>query len=242
MALSADGVLTLTGPATATSAGDGASFTATDGQFRTDVFVNSACPEQAAGVYEWRTGGSTLTLTLSRIRARPHRRLRGHLAPGAVTIGGSRGCRRHEDREVHRGALTASVVAATASCTSAPASHKPPPPSSAGTSLYEPITCPADVEVLVVPEHACGYVISNRDASLRIFVVTVEPPEPSEDNPVLITGVDLGVAPGYGGIAPSPNAPRGACTSWICPGPATRSRPWTARGRRAGRRSDRAAR
>ena len=28
------------------------------------VFVNSACPEQAAGVYEWRTGGSTLTLTL----------------------------------------------------------------------------------------------------------------------------------------------------------------------------------
>ena len=42
---------------------EGASYAVTRGEFRTDVFVNSVCPEQAAGVYAWRLDGERLTLT-----------------------------------------------------------------------------------------------------------------------------------------------------------------------------------
>lgn len=67
---------------------------------------------------------------------------------------------------------------------------------------FEEITCPDDVEILVVPTHTCGLVAPESDAPQRIFVVVVEPPVPSDASPVLETGVDLGMTPSYGGLAP----------------------------------------
>lgn len=63
-------------------------------------------------------------------------------------------------------------------------------------------TCPDDVEVLVVPRHRCGLVTPRPGEPDRIFVVIVEPPTPTDDPPVLETGVDLGMTPSYGGLAP----------------------------------------
>jgi pimeloyl-ACP methyl ester carboxylesterase len=68
----------------------------------------------------------------------------------------------------------------------------------------EATVCPDDVEILVVPVHSCGYVVTSgrSGAELRVFVVTVEPPQPSDLAPVLETGTDLGMTPTYGGLAP----------------------------------------
>jgi hypothetical protein len=63
LALTDDGVLLLSGPESASVSSEGASYNVTREQFRTDVFVNSACNEQAAGVYAWRLDGDALTLT-----------------------------------------------------------------------------------------------------------------------------------------------------------------------------------
>lgn len=63
LALTDDGVLLLSGPESAAVSSEGASYAVTRQQFRTDVFVNSECSEQAAGVYTWRLDGETLTLT-----------------------------------------------------------------------------------------------------------------------------------------------------------------------------------
>ena len=63
LALTDDGVLLLSGPDGADVSSEGASYAVTPGELRTDVFVNSACSEQAAGVYAWRLDGDTLTLT-----------------------------------------------------------------------------------------------------------------------------------------------------------------------------------
>ncbi|MFC5179358.1 alpha/beta fold hydrolase [Nocardioides taihuensis] len=62
--------------------------------------------------------------------------------------------------------------------------------------------CPDDVEVLVVPAHRCGVVVPEPGEPEEIFVVVVEPPVPSDAAPVLETGVDLGMTPAYGGLAP----------------------------------------
>jgi len=53
-----------------------------------------------------------------------------------------------------------------------------------------------------VPAHRCGYVVPDDTDPRRIFVVEVEPPEPTDLSPVLETGTDLGMTPGYGGLAP----------------------------------------
>lgn len=62
--------------------------------------------------------------------------------------------------------------------------------------------CPDDVTVQVVPDHRCGVVVPASGGSTETFVVIVEPPTPSNAAPVLETGVDLGMAPDYGGLAP----------------------------------------
>ena len=71
-----------------------------------------------------------------------------------------------------------------------------------GGARYEQVPCPDDVEVLVVPPHTCGFVTPDPEGPTRIFVVTVEPPTPTTASPVLETGVDLGMTPAYGGLAP----------------------------------------
>ena len=63
LALTDDGVLLLTGPENADVSSEGASYAVTRREFRTDVFVNSECSEQAAGVYAWHLDGDRLTLT-----------------------------------------------------------------------------------------------------------------------------------------------------------------------------------
>ncbi len=87
------------------------------------------------------------------------------------------------------------VGLAAAGCSSAPERRSP-------AASYERVDCPDDVEVLVVPKHECGFVTPDPDDALRIFVVAIEPPQPSNLSPVLETGVDLGMAPAYGGLAP----------------------------------------
>ncbi|GAB3030893.1 hypothetical protein GCM10011376_23870 [Nocardioides flavus (ex Wang et al. 2016)] len=70
-------------------------------------------------------------------------------------------------------------------------------------STWTPQTCPADVEVEVVPEHTCGWVSAPLgDSTQQVFVVVVEPPAPSDRSPILETGTDLGMAPDYAGLAP----------------------------------------
>jgi hypothetical protein len=64
MRFGSNGVLTLHGPATSTTASDGASYDVQDGRIRVDAFVNSACPELPAGEYAWSQTGGVLTLTL----------------------------------------------------------------------------------------------------------------------------------------------------------------------------------
>jgi pimeloyl-ACP methyl ester carboxylesterase len=75
-------------------------------------------------------------------------------------------------------------------------------PSHGSGPQLETIACPDDVEVLVVPVHHCGYVVPDPGSDRRVFVVVVEPPTPSDRSPVLETGTDLGMTPGYGGLAP----------------------------------------
>ncbi len=106
--------------------------------------------------------------------------------------------------EAHRGpghGLVAALVAAVAILLVATACSSSPERRPQAAS-YERVDCPDDVEVLVVPAHECGFVTPDPDDSLRIFVVTVEPPQPSDLSPVLETGVDLGMTPAYGGLAP----------------------------------------
>ncbi|MBF4769903.1 alpha/beta hydrolase [Nocardioides agariphilus] len=98
-------------------------------------------------------------------------------------------------RQKARVAVALALLAVGTGCSSDPGE-----PASGPT--YERVACPDDVEVLVVPEHECGFVRPDRDGSLQIFVVSVEPPEPSDLSPVLETGVDLGMTPSYGGLAP----------------------------------------
>ena len=64
--------------------------------------------------------------------------------------------------------------------------------------------CPPEVEIQVVPEHTCGFVVtvSRAGTEQQLFVVAVEPPSPSDLAPVLETGTDLGMSPGYAGLAP----------------------------------------
>lgn len=87
------------------------------------------------------------------------------------------------------------AVLLMAACTS------DPDPAAGAATAFEAVACPDDVEVLVVPAHECGFVTKIGSAT-RIFVVTVEPPEASDLSPILETGTDLGMAPGYGGLAP----------------------------------------
>lgn len=62
LTLEPDGVLALSGPATAQDSTEGASYELTAGHLRVDAFVNSACPELPAGVYEWQVSGDSLRL------------------------------------------------------------------------------------------------------------------------------------------------------------------------------------
>jgi hypothetical protein len=62
LVLEGDGVLALSGPKTVRDSTEGASYEVTSNHLRVDVFVNSACPEQPAGVYEWRVTGDRLVL------------------------------------------------------------------------------------------------------------------------------------------------------------------------------------
>ena len=86
------------------------------------------------------------------------------------------------------------LVAGVVGCTSTPDEPEGP--------TFEAVACPDDVEVLVVAEHTCGFVVPEAGGAMKIFVVSVEPPSPSDLSPVLETGVDLGMTPGYGGLAP----------------------------------------
>src|SRR4051794_36917160 len=100
-------------------------------------------------------------------------------------------------RFVTTGVTTSLVLAGLLSaCT-----HDPAPDEPRGAS-YRAVACPDDVEVLVVPDHECGFVRPHPSGAVSIFVLSVEPPEPSDLSPVLETGVDLGMTPGYGGLAP----------------------------------------
>lgn len=76
--------------------------------------------------------------------------------------------------------------------------------SEAATATYSEVACPADVEVAIVPPHTCGEVTitPTEGSAVRLFVTQVEPPEPSDRAPVLETGTDVGMVPGYGGLAP----------------------------------------
>ncbi len=74
----------------------------------------------------------------------------------------------------------------------------------AGAPVLEQVACPDDVEILVVPTHTCGFVVTvgRSGGELRIFTVAVDPPEANDLAPVLETGTDLGMTPTYGGLAP----------------------------------------
>ncbi|MGN6577545.1 MAG: alpha/beta fold hydrolase [Nocardioides sp.] len=68
------------------------------------------------------------------------------------------------------------------------------------TPYFEASSCPWDIEAAVLAEHSCGFVVPQR--GVRLFVVRVEPPTPSDRAPVVETGTDLGTAPDYAGLAP----------------------------------------
>lgn len=93
-------------------------------------------------------------------------------------------------------AAVVGLVATLTACTG------DPPASKASGPSYESLPCPGDVEVLIVPVHECGFVRPESDGAMKIFVVSVEPPTPSDLSPILETGVDLGMTPTYGGLAP----------------------------------------
>jgi pimeloyl-ACP methyl ester carboxylesterase len=74
---------------------------------------------------------------------------------------------------------------------------------------FEEVACPDDVEIQVLPEHACGYltVLENRAKSngrtIRLFVLKVLPPEQDHpDDPVFTLGGNIGEAAEIGGSTP----------------------------------------
>lgn len=64
--------------------------------------------------------------------------------------------------------------------------------------------CPRDVEVQLLVEHSCGYLMVPEDrshpdrATLKLLVVTFTPPGPLRPDPVLIVGDEIGGIPNYG--------------------------------------------
>jgi len=104
-----------------------------------------------------------------------------------------------------RGATVVGVVLAVAiSTVSCSGDEAAPGVEATGRVDWEWVAdCPPDVESEVVPEHVCGWI----DAPLgggeqELFVVVIEPSEPSDESPILETGTDLGMAPNYAGLAP----------------------------------------
>lgn len=97
--------------------------------------------------------------------------------------------------------LIASICAVLAlgACTDSP---DEPQPGAAFTSAK----CPDDVDIVVVPEHSCGYVTTRvaGGGQVRLFVLQVEPPTPATQAPIIETGSDLGTQPFYGGLSPIP--------------------------------------
>lgn len=94
--------------------------------------------------------------------------------------------------------VVAVVMATVGGCTTEPTE----PLRHGDGPVFAGRACPDDVEVLVVPAHRCGVVVPEPGGLDEIFVVVVEPPVPSDAAPVLETGVDLGMIPDYGGLAP----------------------------------------
>jgi pimeloyl-ACP methyl ester carboxylesterase len=84
-------------------------------------------------------------------------------------------------------------------CTDSPDGPRP-------GAAFASAPCPDDVDIVVVPEHSCGYVTTHSAGgdAVRLFVLQVEPPTPSTRAPIIETGSDLGTAPSYGGLAPIP--------------------------------------
>lgn len=93
--------------------------------------------------------------------------------------------------------LVGLLVATSACQAEGPA---PGDPSRSVTGASTSTECPEDVSAVVLAEHSCGYVTVTGGA--RLFWVRVEPPTPSRRAPVVETGLDLGVAPDYAGLAP----------------------------------------
>lgn len=65
-------------------------------------------------------------------------------------------------------------------CTDSP---DEPQPGAAFTSAK----CPDDVDIVVVPEHSCGYVTTRvaGGGQVRLFVLQVEPPTPATQAPII---------------------------------------------------------
>lgn len=78
--------------------------------------------------------------------------------------------------------LIASICAVLAlgACTDSP---DEPQPGAAFTSAK----CPDDVDIVVVPEHSCGYVTTRvaGGGQVRLFVLQVEPPTPATQAPII---------------------------------------------------------
>src|SRR5690606_38332717 len=112
-----------------------------------------------------------------------------------MKVGGSRG--------VAAVGVALAGALGTASCSADGASGAKGEPSSSDAAWDWIADCPPDVEVQVVPEHVCGWITAPLgDGEQELFVVVVEPPEPSDDPPILETGTDLGMAPNYAGLVP----------------------------------------
>lgn len=87
--------------------------------------------------------------------------------------------------------LTVGVMAACSSDTQSD-EHAP--------SAVRKVDCPDDVEAAVLAQHSCAEVALSADR--HVFVLRVEPPEPSDANPVVVLGTDLGKGADSGGLAP----------------------------------------
>ena len=95
---------------------------------------------------------------------------------------------------------SACAVMMLGACTGSPDGRDGPQRRAAFTS----VDCPEDVEIMVVPEHTCGYVTTSLASGdeIRLFVLQVEPPTPSTQAPIIETEGDLGTQAWYGGLAP----------------------------------------
>jgi pimeloyl-ACP methyl ester carboxylesterase len=73
-------------------------------------------------------------------------------------------------------------------------------------AAFTSVDCPDDVDIVVLPEHSCGYVTTRTTGGddVRLFVLQVEPPTPSTQAPIIETEGDLGTQASYGGLAPIP--------------------------------------